>query len=130
MSETHQKILRALEHAPAGMTDADLSAVLGIPLNTVRPRRLELLKRGAIRALNPGQPPLRWGLCFGELVPDAARVGRQTLRKACEPFAAQAAEMLESPILKRNDSTLFLLPFRATPAQLRALVAAWSPEDG
>jgi hypothetical protein len=48
LREQHKKILRALYHAPDGLTDLELETVTGMGGSTVRPRRQELEREGWI----------------------------------------------------------------------------------
>ncbi len=60
-------ILAAIKAAPDGLTDEEVSAKTGIPLNTVRPRRNDLVDKGLIRdsgrrvpTAASGKPAIRW----------------------------------------------------------------------
>lgn len=137
MGSMHRKIRAYLvNRGPTGATDEEIATDLGIHASTERPRRVELQRLGMCkdsgkrRKTEGRHDAVVWIACNQrppERRPDA-RNGRLAAAKlAMEPFAAQAANLLENDhIIRRGaDSTVFLVQFKCSLAQLRALVESW-----
>ncbi len=46
--DARARVYEAIRQAPAGLTDQEIAATLGLAENSVRPRRLELVERGLV----------------------------------------------------------------------------------
>jgi hypothetical protein len=101
MSADHDRILAFLRSQGArGATDEEMAMELGIPLNTLRPRRRELAKRRLIsggdnihvRPTAAGALANIWKYA-PDLAPAPAK--KTSLAKAAAPFVAAASDTLE-----------------------------------
>ena len=98
MSESHRRILAALEASLAGMTDEDLELVLGMPANTVRPRRRELMALGRVkdsgltRELKSGHRAIVWVACDEAPQPPSRRA--DLLAELTGPIITQCRDIV------------------------------------
>lgn len=126
MSPTHDRIIAFLRSQGArGATDNEMSGELGIPLNTLRPRRVELVRKGLIRpGLTPGglgSWPTRW-----VVLKEPKRPPRKpmSLKKAIAPFLAKAMQRVTDYPDATNTSVVVLT---ISMRDCRALVKAMEP---
>lgn len=121
MSATHDRIIAFLRsQGGRGATDNEMSSELGISLNTLRPRRLELERKGLI---DNAWECVRDGSKVWVVLKEPARPARKpmTLAKAAEPFVAKASDFLERwPHLASG----CVAPITVTVGALRKLVKA------
>lgn len=93
------RILAYLEARVAGATDEEIALDLGMPANSLRPRRLELVHMGRVRdsgrkrRLASGNEGTVWERC--DEVPRAHGSKLKMLREAVEPFALKAASVAD-----------------------------------
>lgn len=96
MSATHDRILAFLRsQGTRGATDNEMSEELGIALNTLRPRRVELVRKGLVAesSVGPAGASTRWAA-----LKEPKRPARKppTLAKAAAPFVAKARAAVEA----------------------------------
>lgn len=128
LSPMHLRILRYLEARVLGATDDEIVLDLGIPANSMRPRRHELVLAGKVKASEnqrlsfAGHEATVWVACDEEPVA-AVRSRSKRIAEAAEPLILKAQELVER---YPNSKDWTMCGFPISLGALRALVKAAS----
>lgn len=99
VQKDRRRIQEYLGARVAGATDEEMSIDLGMPANSLRPRRLELVQEGRVRdsgrrrRLASGNDGIVWEAC--DEPPRAHGSKLKVLREAVEPFAVKAVSAVD-----------------------------------
>lgn len=133
LSPTHLRILRFLEARIMGATDEEMSLDLGIPANSLRPRRHELVLAGRAKASDNqrltfgGSPAVVWVACDQEPGAQPPRSRSSRIAEAAGPLVVKAEDLVERfPHLEDGVAMRLTVTMR----DLRHLVTAAGEQHG
>lgn len=95
----HRKIMAYLDARILGATDEEIALDLGIPANTLRPRRQELVRMGKVKASDhqrlsfSGHKATVWVACDEAPGEPPPRDKAKRVAQAAEPFVIKAQEL-------------------------------------
>jgi predicted ArsR family transcriptional regulator len=123
----HRRIMAYLDARIMGATDEEMALDLGIPTNSFRPRRQELVRMGKVKASDhqrltfSGHPATVWVACDEAPGEPAPRSKAKAVAQAAAPFVAKAEQILQAHAAERRD---LIVPVYMTLSACRALVQA------
>lgn len=123
----HRRILAYLSARILGATDEEMALDLGIPANTLRPRRMELVRMGKVEASDhqrlsfAGHPATVWVSCDHAPGEPPPRSKAKAIAEAAAPFIAKAEEISGKYPMTRDGAPVTVV---VTLGALRALAQA------
>jgi hypothetical protein len=98
---THKRIISYLSARILGATDEEMALDLGIPANSLRPRRQELVRMGKVEASAnrrltfSGSDATVWVVCDHEPGEPPPRTRAKAIAEAAAPFIAKAQDLVD-----------------------------------